>query len=82
MKMPEIGVTVFGFQHKDDRVGETMFLCQTHAHCATDHEEGLREALEQLCDTDEIEITANEFIEVIKTEDAKNMIVWEMKRIR
>jgi len=82
MKMPEIGETVFGFQHKQDRPGETMYLCLTQAHCAPNYEEGLREALEQLCDTDEIEISPGEFIEVVKTEDAQNMIIWEMKRIR
>lgn len=80
--LPNISETVFAFQHANDRAGETMFLMTTQEHITTNYQDGLREALEEICRTGEMEIIDGEFIETINQDDAKNLIVWEMKRIR
>lgn len=80
--IPKVGETVFGFQHCDDRVGETMFLMSTQEHATPDYDTGLREALEEVCRTGEMQLIDGSYIETINTDDKKNLIVWEMKRIR
>ncbi len=82
MNLPKIGEIVYGFQHEQDRPGETMFLCSTQANCTSDKEIGTDEALEVICDEGcETEIDG-EWIAVINPENIKNLVVWEMKRIR
>ena len=80
--IPKIGSIVFGFQHCADRVGETMFLMSTQEHATPDYSTGLREALEEVCRTGEMQLIDGTYIETINTDDKKNLIVWEMKRIR
>jgi len=80
--MPEIGGVVYGFQHQSDRVGETMFLMHTQENCTPNHDDGLREALEEVCRTGEMELIDGVYVETINQDDIKNLVVWEMKRIR
>lgn len=80
--MPKIGETVFGFQHNADRLGENIFLPSTQEHAAYDYDTGLAEALEEVCRTGEMQLIDGTYIETINTDDKKNLIVWEMKRIR
>jgi len=82
MNLPAIGEIVYGFQHKQDRPGETMFLCSTQCNCTPNKEEGLDEALVEICRTGEMELTEGEWVETINTDDAQHLVVWEMKRIR
>lgn len=80
--IPAIGEKVFAFQHKSDRVGETMFLMSTQEHCTKDYTTGLAEALEELCITGEETLVGDEDVVIVNPDEAKNLIVWEMKRIR
>lgn len=80
--MPEIGDIVYAYQSIHDRAGETMFLMSTQEHITTDPETGLAEALEEICRTGEMELIDGEYIEAINQDDAKNLVVWKMQRIR
>ena len=82
MNFPNIGDIVFSYQHKDDRIGETMFLTKTQANCTPHPDEGLAEALAEVCRTGEMEMTEGEWIETINQDDAQNLIIWRMERIR
>lgn len=80
--IPKVGETVFGFQHCDNFVGETMFLASAQEHSTSDYNTGLAEALEEVCRTGEMQLIDGSYIETINTDDKKNLIVWEMTRIR
>ena len=82
MNLPAIGEIVYGFQHDQDRPGETMFLCSSQANCTPDKDDGLSEALAEVCRTGEMELIEGEWIETINTDDTQHLVVWEMKRIR
>jgi len=80
--IPEIGNIVYAYQHINDRAGETMFLMSTQEHITSDPEVGLAEALEEVCRTGEMQMIDGSYVEVINQEDAKNLVVWKMQRIR
>ena len=80
--MPEIGDIVYAYQHIHDRAGETMFLMSTQEHITNDPEAGLAEALEEVCRTGEMQMIDGSYVEIINQEDAKNLVVWKMQRIR
>jgi len=82
MNLPTIGEKVFAFQHKNDRIGETMFLLSTNEHVTTNYATGLAEALEEVCGTGNQVQVGDELFEELDTSLANNLIVWEMKRIR
>lgn len=59
-----------------------MFLMSTQEHITSDPETGLAEALEEVCRTGEMQMIDGSYVEVINQEDAKNLVVWKMQRIR
>ena len=79
--MPEIGHIVYGYQSIENRIGETTFLCSTQEHCTENYEEGLAESLEDIC-YEGIEEIDGEDVPSYDSTKAKDLIVWEMKRIR
>lgn len=81
MSLPAIGEIVYGFQSAEDRAGETMFLCSTQEHCTSNLAEGEGEALEDMCYEGLVEIDG-ENVSTYNPEKGKNLIIWEMKRIR
>lgn len=81
MKFPEIGEIVYGFQSKQDRIGETTFLCTTQCHVTSDVKEGTEEMLENLCYLGEEQIE-DEIINAYDPKKGSELIIWEMKRIR
>lgn len=78
---PKVGDIVYGFQNIEERAGETTFLCSTQTNCTTNLAEGEGEVLEGICYEGLVEIDGKD-VPSYDPELGKNLVIWEMKRIR
>jgi hypothetical protein len=83
MELPKIGEVIYGFSDKQSgRIGETMFLCSTQENCTKDLKRGIEETVDQLTHSELEDYIDGDWAPVIESEREKDLIVWEMKRIK
>lgn len=84
MRHPSVGETIYAYADKQNRVGETEFLCSTQEHATKNLRQLRKEALESLCCPEE-EIRnplTNKWEPVFDKEREKDLIIYQMIRIQ
>lgn len=84
MKHPKVGEILYAASDKQDRVGETIFLTITQNNAGKSLKDVLNNAKELLCYPNEAEYddTTNTWKPVFEKEREKDIIIYELKRIK
>ena len=72
MKLPKVGEVAYAVQAPEDREGETTFLCSTQHHLERTRAKAIKDGLDCINDCREEEDQVTE----------KDLIIWEMRRIK
>jgi hypothetical protein len=84
MRLPKVGGIVYAAQSKQARVGATMFMCHTQENASKNLGKLKKEALDNLCypELEDYDKKTGKWVPVHEPENAKDLVIWEMRRIQ
>jgi hypothetical protein len=83
-KHPKIGQILYAASDKQNRIGETIFFCSTQCNAEKTAEKAFKEARSRLCYPEEEywDDDTNDWKPVFDTDREKDIIIYELKRIK
>lgn len=84
IKHPKIGQILYAASDKQNRVGETIFLCSTQCNAEKTVKKAFEEARSLLCypEEEEWDNSTNSWKPVFDADREKDIIIYEIKRVK